>query len=156
MNGECSQNSEREIICNENSERKIRKRQERCTGIPLTPPLQRNIDFFCVVNWLLYKFQIDSSTNSQVIKYLKNMGIYAFYMLNVTRQNYVLDDFMRNSNFRIGVLHVKVKYWRIVLVTSFLWSLKFLLFHRIRVSKEVSMEKRHISMAQCLRYDCTC
>ena len=38
MNGECSQNSEREIICNENSERKIRKRQERCTGIPLTPP----------------------------------------------------------------------------------------------------------------------
>ena len=39
VNGECSQNSEREIICNENSERKIRKRQERCTGIPLTPPL---------------------------------------------------------------------------------------------------------------------
>ena len=43
MNGECSQNSEREIICNENSERKIRKRQERCTGIPLTPPPPYNI-----------------------------------------------------------------------------------------------------------------
>ena len=28
----------------------------------------------------------------------------------------LFDDFMRNSNFGIGVLHVKVKYWRI-----FLW-----------------------------------
>ena len=62
MNGECSQNSEREIICNENSERKIRKRQERCTGIPLTPPppplskLQR-------VLTLLINFQCELGVN---------------------------------------------------------------------------------------------
>ena len=42
----------------------------------------------------------------------------------------LFDDFMRNSNFGIGVLHVNVKYWRIF-VLSFLYSLKFLLFHRI-------------------------
>ena len=32
------------------------------------------------------------------------------------------DDFMRNNYAGIGVLHVKVKYWRIF-VTSFLCSL---------------------------------
>ena len=63
----------------------------------------------------------------------------------------LFDDYMRNSNFGIGVLHVKVKYWRIFLwrhqrayipprvyicsLTSFLYSLNFLLFHRIEYPK---------------------
>ena len=41
---------------------------------------------------------------------------------------------MRISNFGIGVLHVKVKYWRIF-VTSFLCSLQVLLFHRVEYPK---------------------
>ena len=64
-NGECSQNSEREIICNENSERKIRKRQERCTGIPLTPPpplftLYSYIQAFIVVHSSLAQFSLNN------------------------------------------------------------------------------------------------
>ena len=48
---------------------------------------------------------------------------------------------MRISNFGIGVLHVKVKYWRIFFVTSFLCSLKFLLFHRIEYHKRCLCKK---------------
>ena len=31
----------------------------------------------------------------------------------------LFDDFMRNSNFGIGILHIKVKYWRILLCRHF-------------------------------------
>ena len=44
--------------------------------------------------------------------------VYTFYMLNVAhvKKNYFVDDFMRNSNFGIGVLHVKVRYLRLLLL----------------------------------------
>ena len=54
-----------------------------------------------------------------------------------------IDNFMRISNFGMGVLHVKVKYWRIF-VTSFLCSLKFLLFHRIEYPKRCLWKKIEI------------
>ena len=38
----------------------------------------------------------------------------------------LLDDFMRNSNFDIGVLHVKVKYWRIFCDVISLLALVFI------------------------------
>ena len=63
-----------------------------------------------------------------------------------------VDDFKRNSNFGIGVLHVKVKYWHIF-VMSFLCSLKFVLFHLIGNTKRCL--KKTFSMAQFLWYDCT-
>ena len=66
----------------------------------------------------------------------------------------LFDEFMRNSNFGIGVLHVKVKYWRIF-VSSFLYSLKFLLFHRIVYPSRCLWKKYwNFSMAQFLWYDC--
>ena len=46
---------------------------------------------------------------------------------------FFVDDFKSNSNFGMGVLHVKVKYG-LFFATPFLCSLEFLLFHRIRVS----------------------
>ena len=67
-----------------------------------------------------------------------------------------VDDFMRkNSNFGIGVLHVKVKYWRIVCdVISLLAPVSIVSSNR--VSKEVSRTKNwNFSMAQFLWYDCT-
>ena len=51
---------------------------------------------------------------------------------------------MRISNFGIWVLHVKVTYWRILFVTSFLCSLKFLLFHRIEYPKRCLWKKIEI------------
>ena len=46
------------------------------------------------------------------------------------------DDFMTNSNFGMGVLHVKLKSnIDVFFVTSFLCSLQFLLFHRIEYPK---------------------
>ena len=41
-----------------------------------------------------------------------------------------IDNFMRISNFSMGVLHVDVFF-----MTSFLCSLEFLLFHRIEYPK---------------------
>ena len=43
----------------------------------------------------------------------------------------------------MGILHVKVKYWRIF-VTSFLCSLKFLLFYRIEYPKRCLWKKIEI------------
>ena len=48
---------------------------------------------------------------------------------------------MRNSNFGIGVLHVKVIYRHIFFVASFLYSIKFLLFHRIEYPKRCQWNK---------------
>ena len=42
-----------------------------------------------------------------------------------------VDDCMRNNYFGIGVLHVKRQILTYFFVTSFICSLKFLLFHRI-------------------------
>ena len=47
----------------------------------------------------------------------------------------LFDDFMTNSNFGIGVLHVKSQILTYFFVSSFLYSLKFLLFHRIEYPK---------------------
>ena len=49
-------------------------------------------------------------------------------------QNFV-DDFMSNINCGIGVLHVKRQILTYFFVTSFLCSLKFLLFYRIEYPK---------------------
>ena len=84
---------------------------------------------------VLYEFQIDISTNSWEIN--TKIRVYAFYMLNVAhvkndvkwrpivtkfgtlienmnrKELYDCHNFKRISNFSMGVLHVKVKYWRI-------------------------------------------
>ena len=60
----------------------------------------------------------------------------------------LFDDYMRNSTFGIGVLHVKVKYWRIF-VTSFLYSLKFLLFHRIEYPKRCLWQNNEMFLWLC-------
>ena len=55
----------------------------------------------------------------------------------------------------MGILHVKVKYW-FFFVTSFLCSLKFLLFYRIEYPKRCLWKNNwNFSMAQFLWYDCT-
>ena len=60
---------------------------------------------------------------------------------------FFVDDFMRNCNFGIGVLHVKrqiltyLKYEKKI-VTSFLCSLKLLLFHVIWHTKR-RLQKRY-------------
>ena len=57
----------------------------------------------------------------------------------------LFDDFMRNSNFGIGVLHVKVKYWRIFCAVISLLAQVFI----------VSSNKYwNFSMSQFLWYDC--
>ena len=66
-----------------------------------------------------------------------------------------VDDIMRYCNFGMGVLHVKVKYWRIFYdVISLLARVFILSFDR--AYKEVSTEKYwKFSVAQFLWYDCT-
>ena len=62
---------------------------------------------------------------------------------------------MRISNFGMGVLHVKVKYWRIFCDVISLLAQVFIVSSN-RVSKEVSMEKKwNFSMAQFLWYNYT-
>ena len=91
---------------------------------------------------VLHEFQIDISTNGWEIKY-QNMGIGLLHVKRCTRKNDVkwrpivtkfgtlienmsrtglydchilkifIDNFMIISNFGMGILHVKVKYWRI-------------------------------------------
>ena len=50
---------------------------------------------------------------------------------------------MRISNFGIGVLHVKVKYWRIFCDVISLLAQVFIVSSN-RVSKEVSMKKKMV------------
>ena len=62
---------------------------------------------------------------------------------------------MRISNFGMGGLHVKVKYWRILCDVISLLAQVFILSSN-RVSKEVSMKKNwNFSIAQFVWYDCT-
>ena len=62
---------------------------------------------------------------------------------------------MRISNFGIGVLHVKVIYWRIFCDVISLFAQVFIVSSN-RVSQEVSMKKNwNFSIAQFLWYDCT-
>ena len=59
------------------------------------------------------------------------------------------------SNFGMGVLYVRVKYWRIFSDVISLLDQVFILSSN-RVSKEMSMKKNwNFSMAQFLWYDCT-
>ena len=51
---------------------------------------------------------------------------------------------MKISNFGIGVLHVKVKYWRICLWRHFSACSSFLLFHRIEYPKRCLWKKIEI------------
>ena len=66
-----------------------------------------------------------------------------------------VDDIMRDSNFGMGVVHVKVKYWRIFCdVISLLARVFIVSFDR--AYKEVSTKKYwKFSVAQFLWYDCT-
>ena len=60
---------------------------------------------------------------------------------------------MRISNFGMGVLHVKVKYWRIFYDVISLLAPVFIVSSN-RVSKEVFMKKNwNFSMAQFLWYN---
>ena len=60
---------------------------------------------------------------------------------------------MRISNFGMGVLHVKVKYWRIFCDVISQLAQVFIVSSN-RVSKEVSMKKNwNFSMAQFLWYN---
>ena len=90
---------------------------------------------------VLYKFQIDillrPPTNSREIKY-RNMGICLLHAKRDTSKMTFFNDFMRNNNFGIGVLHVKVKYWRFLCDINSLLAQVFI-----------------VSMAQFLWYDCT-
>ena len=62
---------------------------------------------------------------------------------------------MRISNFGMGVLHVKVKYWRIFCDVISLLAQVFIVSSN-RVSKEVYMKKKwNFSMAQFLWYNYT-
>ena len=56
------------------------------------------------------------------------------YDCHIVLNLYYMDNFMRISNFGMGVLHVKVNI-DVFFVTSFLCSLEFLLFHRIEYPK---------------------
>ena len=51
------------------------------------------------------------------------------------------DDFMRNSNFGIGVLHVKTSNIDVFVLPSFLRSLKFWLYYRIEYHKRCLLKK---------------
>ena len=62
---------------------------------------------------------------------------------------------MRISNFGMGVLHVKVKYWRIFCDVISLLA-QVCIVSSNKVSKEVSMKKNlNVSMAQFLWYNYT-
>ena len=82
-----------------------------------------------------------------LIENMSRTGQYDYHIFEI-----FVDDFMRNSNFGIGVLHVKVKYWRIFCDVISLLASVFIVSSN-RVSKEVSMI--FFSMVQFLWYDCT-
>ena len=52
-----------------------------------------------------------------------------------------VDDLMRNSNFGIGVLHVKVKYWRIFLWRHFSAHSSFYCFIELSILRDVYENK---------------
>ena len=76
------------------------------------------------------------TTFGTLIENMSRTGLYDCHIF--------VDDFMSNINCGIGVLHVKVKYWRIFCVTSSLCSLKFLLFYRIEYPKRCLWQKMEI------------
>ena len=85
-----------------------------------------------------------------LIEHMSRTGLYNCHIFKI-----FIDNFMRISNFGMGVLHVKVKYWRIFCDVISLLAQLFILSSN-RVSKEVSMKKNwNFSMAQFLWYDCT-
>ena len=43
-----------------------------------------------------------------LIENMNKMRLHDYHIFKI-----FFDDFMRNSNFGIGVLHVKIKYWRV-------------------------------------------
>ena len=63
---------------------------------------------------------------------------------------FCFDNFMRNSNFGIGDLHVKRQILTYFFVTLLLCSLKFLLFHLIGHTK--SCQQTNIEHFQCLSF----
>ena len=63
-----------------------------------------------------------------LIDNMSRMGLHDYHIFKI-----LFDDYMRNSNFGIGVLHVKVNI-DVFFVTSFLYLL-FLLFHRLEYPK---------------------
>ena len=64
-----------------------------------------------------------------MIDNMSRMRLNEYHILKI-----FVDDFMRNSNFGIGVYMLKSNI-DVFFVTSFLCSLKFLLFHRIEYPK---------------------
>ena len=85
-----------------------------------------------------------------LIENMSRTGLYDCHIFKI-----FIDNFMIISNFGMGVLHVKVKYWRIFCDVISLLAQVFILSSN-KVSKEVSMKKNwNFSMAQFLWYDCT-
>ena len=85
-----------------------------------------------------------------LIENMSRTGLYDCHIFLI-----FIDNFMRISNFGMGVLHVKVKYWRIFCDVISLLALVFIVSSN-RVSKEVSMKKNwNFSMAQFLWYNYT-
>ena len=83
-----------------------------------------------------------------LIENMSRTGLYDCHIFLI-----FIDNFMRISNFVMGVLHVKVKYWRIFCDVISLLALVFIISSN-RVSKEVSMKKKwNFSMAQFLWYN---
>ena len=85
-----------------------------------------------------------------LIENISRTGLYDCHIFKI-----FIDNFMRISNFGMGVLHVKVKYWRIFCDVISLLAQVFIVSSN-RVSKEVSMKKNwNFSMAQFLWYNYT-
>ena len=85
-----------------------------------------------------------------LIENISRTGLYDCHIFKI-----FIDNFMRISNFGMGVLHVKVKYWRIFCDVISLLAQVFIVSSN-RVSKEVSMKTNsNFSMAQFLWYNYT-
>ena len=70
------------------------------------------------------------TTFGKLIENMSRTGLHDYHIFQI-----FLDDFMSNINCGIGVLHVKRQILTYFFVTSFLCSLKFLLFHLIGHTK---------------------
>ena len=84
----------------------------------------------------LNDFRLSPSLAHCMVDNMSRTGLYDCHIFFI-----FFDDFKRNSNFGIGVLHVKVKI-DVFFVTSIPCSLEFLLFHRIEYPKSCLEKKR--------------
>ena len=103
----------------------------------------RNIDIyyvFCMLNVAHVKNDVKwrpiVTKFGTLIDNMSRSGLYDCHICLI-----FVYDFIRNSNFGIGVLHVKRQILMYFFVTSFLCSHKFVLFHRIEYPKRCLWKK---------------